>query len=204
MFTLDDPQEVLEFLVEPIQAVRAALDHGVSWATAMLEGRPHDPHMWAHLVRYEARNRLGSGTASWSVRPLANSGIEIASTPLVMRAMKSHEGGPPPPGHSRTRRAFWSQQPWQGTLALSWDGIREPTAGANLILGWMRAADGGVDLALAKPIATWKYKGQPRLAWSRPVEFDDEDVPRFVVADETVDVEPRFELDELSPEGEAS
>lgn len=118
-----------------------------------------------------------------------------------MRTMKTQGGDPPSPGHSRTRRAFWAQQTeGQKSLELEWGDIREPADGANLILGWTPSLDGSVELALAKPIATWKYKGQPRLAWSRPVEFDSDDIPHFLVADEDVDVEPKYDLGELGPE----
>lgn len=79
MITLDDPDDALGFLAEPIQAIRAALDHGVSWAATVLERRPRDPHMWAHLVRFEARNELGNGGGTWRVRRLANSGIEVVA-----------------------------------------------------------------------------------------------------------------------------
>jgi hypothetical protein len=86
-------------------------------------------------------------------------------------------------------------------LALDWGGIPEPVDGANLILGWDLDADRGVALSLAKPVATWRYRGQPRLAWSQPVEFDLDDVPHFVVGDEDVDIAPKFDLDELGERG---
>lgn len=203
MITLDDPDAVLASLAEPIRAIRRALDHGISWATTVLDGIPRDPHMWAHLVRFEARNELGDGAESWRVRPLANSGIEVVSTPLVMRTMKAQDGGPPSPGHSLARRAYWAQDARQRSLGLDWGGIQEPGDGANLVLGWTPGVDGGVELALAKPIATWKYKGQPKLAWSQPVEFDTDDVPHFIVAEEDVEVEPKFDLGELGPDGVA-
>jgi hypothetical protein len=60
MFTLDEPDDVLRFLASPIRAVREALDHGVSWADIILDGMPRDPHMWAHAVRFAAREQLGA------------------------------------------------------------------------------------------------------------------------------------------------
>jgi hypothetical protein len=194
MFTLDEPDDVLRFLASPIRAVREALDHGVSWADIILDGMPRDPHMWAHAVRFAAREQLGAGSDAWTVRDLANSGIEVVASPVVMRTMKAQAGGPPSPGHSRTRRAYWMQQ---GTLALDWDGTREPVTGANLLLDWSLGSAREVFLSLSKPVSVWKYRGQPRVAWRRPVEFDDANVPHFVVSDESVDVEPKFDLTEF-------
>jgi hypothetical protein len=194
MFTLDGPENILSFLSGPIKAVRAAMEHGVSWADAVLEGQPRDSYMWAHLVRYAARNELGDGTDAWLVRRLANSGIEVVTTPLVMRTMKAQDGGPPSPGHSFARRAYWMQQ---GSLGLDWGGIQEPRSGANLILDWSSGLDHAVQLCLSKPVSTWKYKGQPKLAWSLPVEFGMDDVPHFAPSEESVDVEPKFDLDEF-------
>jgi hypothetical protein len=198
MVTLDGSNDVLTFLADPIRAVRAALDHGMSWADTVLDARPRDPHMWAHLVRYEARNELGDGAADWTVSRLLNSGIEIVRAPLVMRTMKAQDGGPPSPGHSRNRNAYWTQQ---GSLGLDWAGIKEPEFGANLILDWATDADRTLQLCLSKPIGIWKYRSQPKLAWSLPVEFDADDVPGFVISEESVEVEPKFDLDELGADG---
>ncbi len=44
-FTLDDPEEVLEYVREPLSAVREALDDGISYADSVLKGDlPYDAH----------------------------------------------------------------------------------------------------------------------------------------------------------------
>jgi hypothetical protein len=72
--------------------------------------------------------------------------------------------------------------------------------GANLILDWTATVEREILLALSKPIGVWKYRAAPKIEWRLPVVLAHEDELRFEATEETVDVEPRFNLDELNEE----
>jgi hypothetical protein len=196
---LDDPESILDFLANPLRAVRDALDDGISFADTVLGGLKFDPHFWAHAVRYRAACNLACGQPlDWRItRPLPNSGIEIARDPIVFRTFKTHENVPPPPGTDRARRAFWTQRPVVVlSLPLQWGKVEVPVNGPNLLLDWNVDEERNLRLALSKPIGTWGYQGTPRLEWRRLVIFGSDDEPRFPGGDEDVEVE--LDLSEIT------
>lgn len=204
MFTLlDDPEQALQHLRKPLAALRDSLEHGASFATSTMEGHADDPYLWAHLTRYEARNDLATKTEDgWSIgRRLANSGIEIVSEPLVVRALKTQGSTTPHPGRNAARINFWTQAVTQLRLPLRF-GNREMPQSANLIVDWSIGHDNDILLALAKPVGTWRYRGNPKLAWRKPVVFDASDEPSFVPASEDVEVLVEYDQDELKGERE--
>jgi hypothetical protein len=197
MFTpnLDEPQDVLKFLADPLRAVYEGLDHGVSFAELTLAGLPPNTHLWAHLVRYQARHYLkGLGPQPWDLAELANSGIQLSCGAIEIRALKRLGDGPPHPGVSGARRDFYGQQ----YLPLAWGDMTTPTTGANLILDWNVDAGHHLTLALSKPIGVWRYRGQPQLAWRCWVPFGDDGHPGFVPADGPL--EPDLDLSEFDNE----
>ncbi len=196
--TGDEPDEILSFLSDGIPALRGALEDGVSFADGVMDGNPGDPHLWANLVRYRARMKLEDYEArGWSLgRRLRNSGIEIVKGPMVMRALKSQEGAPPPPGASRARRSYWMQQ-----LVLPFgENDDGPATGANLVVDWALGGGREILLTLSKPVGVWKYRGAPKLEWRLPVVFVDDAELSFQPSDEDVAVEPAFDLAELDEE----
>ena len=162
MFThnLDEPEDLLSYLAEPIRALHEGLDKGVSLADGKMSDLPEDRILWAHLVRLGARMHLGTlEPEEWKLgRDLPNAGIELVRGPIVFRALKSQQGDPPHPGWSRSRKQFWSQQ---GTLPLVVNGVVMPQ-GANLILDWHVSQAREVLVALSKPVGVWKYRGAPK------------------------------------------
>lgn len=200
MLKLDDPDEVLAYLSEPIHAVYDGLDHGLSLAASKLADVPHDPWMYAHWVRFGARLYLEEITSTdWRLRrELPNSGIEIARGPIIFRVFKSREGEPPHPGPSEARRGYWQQE--QLRLPLIVDGVEFPNA-ANLIIDWDVGIDEEIKLALSKPSGIWHYRGQPKLEWRRRIFFESGQDLRFVPADEDISVQPKLEIEELNGEG---
>jgi hypothetical protein len=198
-----DPEAVLAYLSDPIQAIWIALDDGVSFADTTLTQLRSDAWMWAHLVRYRAAALLEKSTdSSWRFCWKRHSGIEVAKGPFVMRAFKTQEGGPPAPGRNRARRQFWTQ-PRQLAFPI-WGDVLEIQEGANLILDWTATDEREVLLALSRPAGIWDYKADPILEWRRPIEFDLDNEPSFVGGgEEDVDVYVELDLDEIDAEGDA-
>jgi hypothetical protein len=199
MFTpdLDQPEDVLKFLTDPLRSIYEGLDDGVSFAELTLAQLPRDAHLWSHLVRYQACHYLvGLGSKPWNLAKLANSGMQISYGPIQVRVLKRLSDGPPHPGVSGARRDFYGQQ----YLPLSWGDLTTPASGANLIVDWNADAAHHVTLALSKPIGTWKYQGQPKLAWRCWVPFDDNGQPGFMPADGPSGIEPDLDLGELEDE----
>lgn len=199
MVTLEDPDSVLAYLAEPLQAAYECLDDGVSFADGILDGLAHDPHFWANAVRYHARHRLAEmNPRGWQLgRELKNCGIEIRKDPLVFRVLKAQDGGPPHPGLSVSRRRFFSQRTEQMVIPLEVGGVRIPAV-TNLILDWTIGERRSLNLALCKPLGLWRYQGTPKLEWRRHVAFPSGgDRPRFVAPEEEFEIEPRYDLEEL-------
>lgn len=233
---LRDPDDVLGYMARPLRAVRDALEHGIAYADAAhldvgpdgerqremlskLDGatrtlreaqyRSNYRHLWAHAARFEANIQLDEATQiGWRRgRRLPNSGIEVARDPLVARVLKSRDGCPPAPGHSRSRRKYWQQAgryhqmglpfPWLPE-ADSADWLVMPSDGANLIIDWDADRSRQLLLGLSKPNGVWHYRGQPDLEWRRIVEFTEDDEPRFVATDEDVAVGWQADQDEIA------
>jgi hypothetical protein len=197
-----DPEAVLNFLREPVEGARNALDDGVSFADTTLHGQPPDAHLWAHLVRYRARLVLDGLKTDWGLRVKANSGFEIVHGPFVVRTLKAQDAGPPHPGKSVLKRSFYSQSQ-QIALNLGGGTGEPPVQGANLILDWNTDDQRNLLVALSKPKGVWAYRGQPDLEWRRVVRFDPGGGPRFEPMEEDVIVEPIFDLSEVEEDGSA-
>jgi Zn-dependent peptidase ImmA (M78 family)/DNA-binding XRE family transcriptional regulator len=63
---------------------------------------------------------------------------------------------------------------------IPFDDLADVPIGANLILDWTIGSNRIVLMALSKPAGVWLYKGQPKIEWRKPIEFDDDNTPRFV------------------------
>jgi len=195
METIDpsDPGTFRAYLADALKATKLALDDGVSWAEAVLHDRQFDPWLWAHMVRYHARGRLNEpAVRDWTLTPgIAHSGIEITKGPLSLRVLKSLRDGPPNPGHSSSRRAFYQQ-----CLQLDFDGASVPSTGGNLILDWtVDRRNLALTLGLSKPAGAWPYGGHPDVDWRLMVSFDD-DFPTFTSSDEPLDLDPSEEIED--------
>ncbi len=170
MFTIDleEPEQVLEYLGPMLHDVYEAIDHGVSLAESKMSDLSPDAFLWAHMVRFGARQWLDRTEATdWEQgRNLANSGIELRRTPLVVRVVKALDGGPPHPGVSGRKRAFWMQQ--NERLPLAFGKVAMPKV-CNFLLDWNVGASQDIELALSKPNGEWRFKDNPRLAWRRQV-----------------------------------
>ena len=188
------PDEVLQWLSDPIRAIRDGLDHGVSLADTIMEDLPFEPHLRAHLTRLGALMHLGDITSDrWSLgRKLPLSGIEVSCEPFTLRVLRSQHGNPPHPGRSQARQRYWCQLP---LFSEQWT----MSAGANLILDWSLAEDQSIALALSKPTAIWPYRGAPRLEWRRAVVDDADAGLKFIPAEDGTDVS--FDLTELEERG---
>jgi hypothetical protein len=203
---LNDAVDALAYLEAPLRAVQQALDDGVSFADGVLDKLPSDSHYWAHCVRYHACNRLASAPADgWRWARLANSGMLVARDPLVVRVFKSQFDGPPNPGHSVARNRFWRQEGASVQLplpGLTWGGdVPEPLT-THLILDWDIDGAKRIVLALSKPHGSWKFTGQPKLVWRRPVIITEEELRFSPAVEDDVLVQPRFEELEADEPGQ--
>ena len=165
---LENPDQLHAFLSDVLLAVYRALDHGVSFAERILDGRKKEPHTYAGLIRYEARIRLeGEESNEWSVnRKLTNCGIQIACGPVVLRVRMSKQGNLPHPGRSHALQEFYEQVP----LALDIDGIRM-TSSANLILVYTIDSKQQLALFLCKPRGGSESDGKSGWHWKRRVKI---------------------------------
>lgn len=186
----DEPEHVARFLADGIGATWRAFDKGRALADEFFEDdhRAFDPHLWAHIVRYEAVLSLASesGPRDWELHPYHHSGIEFRKEPFCVRVYKAAGDDPQNPGHSRARRHFFQQL---GMLNLF--STQEPQ---NLILMW-RVREGDLELGLCKPKGVWRFKGVPKLEWQQMVTFDPLAGLSFPTADDE-DVQVALRLDE--------
>jgi hypothetical protein len=188
----DEPEHIARFLTEPIAATWRGFDRGRAVADeffAAQEDREYDPHLWAHLARYEAvlslrreHSDIRASDRQWDLRLPHHSGIEIVKDPFRIRVCKAVGDSPQNPGRNRSRKEFFQQ--------LGFSLFAQ--TGANLILYWRVRSD-ELDLGLCKPKGLWRFRGQPKLEWRCPVHFDPLAGLTFPTADEDVDV---FRLDE--------
>jgi hypothetical protein len=163
-----EPEHIARYLAEPIAAAWRCFDRGTGAADeffAAEEHRSDDPHMAAQIARYEARLSLERDAvgAEWELLKLANGGIHIALAPFEVRVLKAYGAGPPNPGKSHARREFYQQ------FAFS---LFSTLDSANLILYWMVRPKNQLLLGLCKPKGVWRFKGQPKLEWRRPLKYD--------------------------------
>lgn len=163
----DEPEHIARYLWEPIAATWRAFDRGRATADDFFAaggGRPHDPHLHAHLVRYGAvlSLKLEPESPDWTLRLRHHSGIEVVKEPFKFKVCKAIGDGPQAPGRNKARRQFFQQ------LNLS---LFSGASGANLILYW-RVMNGDLDLGLCKPKGLWPFKGQPQLEWQQPINLD--------------------------------
>ena len=190
---LENPDELHAFLSDVLLAVYHALDHGVSFAERILDGRKKEPHTYAGLIRYEARSRLErEESGEWSVnRKLTNCGIQITCGPVVLRVRMSKQGNLPHPGRSHALQEFYEQVP----LALDIDGIRM-TSTANLILVYTIDSKQQLALFLCKPrggseadgISGWHWKRRVKIRPDEGIVFEPSDTEEFDFGDMEEDV----------------
>jgi len=200
---LPDPEEILVALTEPTQVLVGGLDDGVSFADLTMDSQPPDPHVWAMLVRYRACNVITPKAKGkpWTFRKLTNCGLEFQVGPYQVRALRTLDDNPPNPGRNNARRQFYRQY-HQYHLPLN--GLTSPAIGANVILDWTTGDKRAILMALSKPIGAWPYKGQPKIEWRKPIEFDNDNTPRFVGStDDGINLPPKYDEDELGEGGEA-
>lgn len=205
---LDRPEDVLAYLSQPIRDLSLALDDGISYADTVLATlfetpAEWDPYYWAHAARVRAYQLLSSmNSVDWAIgRRLPNSGIELVRGPIILRALKSLRDGPPNPGHSYARRAFFRQQelqePLQLVLGLRFGDVKLPS-GPNLVIDWTVGEARRLVLHLSKPIGLWDYRGTPHLAWRLPVQIGGDGEPSFVPAAEDIDLDIAIDPAELA------
>lgn len=189
MFTSSNlgPEQALDLLRAPLVSYRRALDSAVSFADTTMRELPSCPYTWSALVRYwtwqEIRQENQANNNDWRGRRLANNGLEITMQAHTFRPFKSINAGPPAPGHSSTKRDYYSQYR-QAAFELPEVMSAE---GANLIVDWTVRADRHPLLALSKPKGFWKYRGTPKLEWRVIVHFGGDDggqTLRFAPSDE--------------------
>lgn len=196
----EGPEAIARWLAEPIAATWQAFDIGRTAADeffAAEDRRAYDPHMWAHIARYEASLSIRAAEKDgWMVRPIHHSGIEFTQGPYTVRVCKAVPGGPQSPGRNFARRQFFQQ--------LSLPSFYGRVAPANLILYW-RVREGALELGLCKPKGVWRFRGQPRLEWRCPVQYDPLAGLSFpVTPEDDLDVGFRFDEDDLGEEGLAT
>lgn len=164
----DEPGHLAQHLVAPIAATWRAFDRGRTAADEFFasdEHRAHDPHLWAHIARYEAVLSLQaeSGPRDWDLKIVHHSGIELKMDGFRIKVGKAAGDGPQNPGRNRARTYFYQQL---GLFTSLLGGDR-----ANLILYW-RVRNGELELGLCKPKGHWNFKSQPKLEWRQPVFYD--------------------------------
>lgn len=189
----DEPQHVGRHLAGPIAAVWRGLDKGRAAADEFFdpevhEHRKHDPHMWAHIVRYEAVLSLRAEAVEqdWELHLPHHSGIEVRQDGFRVKVCKAIRDDPQSPGRNRSRKQFFQQM----NLSLFGGGA------SNLFLVW-QVLDDELNLALCKPRALWKFNTPAILEWRVPVHYDPLAGLTFDAgSDEDVDVSLRFDVEE--------
>jgi hypothetical protein len=191
-----------------VDPTRDAIEEGLSRLDAALKalgvGRG-DPWLDAHLVRAVARKRLETAAPStgwpWSVdSAVANSGIHLSTLGANVRVARGDVLRVPAPGHSRTRRAFWSQG---AAVQLSMFGDVDAASGRlNLLLLWKPCADGSVVLTVAVPAGVWPFHGREKLIGCIPIEDVVVDGVFEVPADDGDDLVAELHEDELGEDGQ--
>jgi hypothetical protein len=176
----DEPAHVAKYLSGAIVVAWQAFDRGRVAADdffAAEDRREFNPHLWAHIARYEAVLSLKAESEphEWDLRLAHHSSIEIRQDGFRVRVGKAAGDGPQNPGRNLERKRFFQQFGLLGPLFAS-DRM-------NLILYW-RVVRGELDLGLCKPKGLWSFKGQPKLEWRQPVRYDPYAGLSFPTADE--------------------
>src|SRR5450759_2067535 len=189
-----DQNEILAQLEEPIRSLQDALEHGVILSDGVIAECPYDydSMLDAHLIRFGACGHLRSiEPQGWMFRFLHHSGIEAHKEPYAIRVTKSYKNVVPHPGKNLARIEYWSQQ--QPGLF--------PNA-ISLLLDWDLDLDREVVLHLSKPAAAWRMGEKPVLEWRHRIAVEVAHDLAFIPADEDVEVESMFDLDDLREEQE--
>jgi len=163
----DDPQAIAKALAKPIEAIWKAFDRGRAGADEFFaadDRRMMDPHLWAHLARYEAvlslKEEPKSESYDWAFPH--HSGIKLIAEPYRVLVCKAAGDDPQSPGRNRSRKEFFQQ--------LSMTLFGGPRT-ANLVL-WWRVRKGALELALCKPKGLWRFRESAKLEWQVPIEYD--------------------------------
>lgn len=206
-----DPAGILALLAEPAKELLVGLDDGVSFADLTMDRQPHDPYIWAILVRYRACNVIApkAKKRAWSFRQLANCGLEFQHGPYRVRVLRSLDDNPPHPGRSTARQRFYKQDDqYQMSIFDLIDTMPDGTEtndasiGANLIIDWTIGENREILMALSKTEGVWPYKGEPTIEWRKPIKFDDNNTPGFEGTDDTDIETPRWDENEFDKEEE--
>ncbi|MDP8962056.1 MAG: hypothetical protein M3N32_10645 [Actinomycetota bacterium] len=188
----EEPEHIAQYLAGPVAATWRALDRGRGAADEFFaeERREFDPHMWAHIVRYEARLSLAkeTGPRDWDLRLFHHSGIRLLKDPFEVHVCKAANDAPQNPGRNPARQRFFQQL----GLTLFYGEV-----GANLILYWL-VRKGALELGLCRPHGLWDFKGTPKLEWRTTIKLDPLAGLTFAAAEEDdIDVPLRLEEPDL-------
>ncbi len=206
---LRDPDHVLQYLSSLLRVVHAGLDSGISLADQWFGSMKYeyDSMLWCFIVRYGADCYMRDlpPADDWEIgRELPMRGIQVYRLPLVVRVLKAQGDGPPPPGPSHRRQAYYSQQ-WQ--LPGPWETVEVlMPEGPNHILDWSVNADRTkIALHLSRPNGVWRRREDQKLDWRREVIVGADDTPRFIGTEERdIEIGAVIEETELGTGSEAT
>lgn len=192
MFTPEDDSNeataTAQQLADHLTRLGAALDHGRSVADAYFDTVPHDPHLWAHLVRFHAVHHLEQrGAMNDGFRKLSHSGLEIHYAGHRVRICKAIADGPQSPGRSKARREFFQQ------MTLNVGALQR----LNLLLYWLVNSDGQLQMVLCKPKGLWRFLGTPKVEWRQPITYTASSIT-FTPADDD-DLNITYRVDPTEP-----
>ncbi len=179
------PQQLKSFVAPVAGVVREALDDGLALLPKMLGLARIQPDPWydAHVVRRIARDRIEEAAAlaeGWSIdTSVANSGIHLAVPAGSIRVAHGDVARVPGPGHSDTRRQFYSQGSFD--LFAGSESTSSLTQPVNMLLLWI-PSDEGVALTVAVPSGVWSFGGTARLC--AVATLDDEISGEFDAGDD--------------------
>ena len=142
------PVDLLSSLAEPLALISEALAHGADEGVKYHEAHRHptiDPWLYSHIARNEARHYLKNGgikELGFDVADLAMSGIYLRRHDVHLRVLKmgytlssrgQNEHVVPGPGHSQSRREYFSQPTLMQSDELLSLGVARPL---KLVVLW--------------------------------------------------------------------
>ena len=152
----NNPDTILAFLCDEVQAIHDALDHGASEADGyfLSRGEPlDDQQFWSYLVRRNACKWLDQARGRTFERVhLSLAGIHIVRDGIHIRVFKSRDGNAPRPGSS-TSQDYYSQ------ISLL------PEEVTNLIFDWQTDSERNLTCYLSQPMGTIGVSRTPLLVW---------------------------------------
>lgn len=141
-----------------------------------------DPWYDAHTARRVARADLEGlqeqgELAAYLDPAVANSGIHLSRPGLHVHVRRGGMLSVPAPGHSFTKRVFYTQR-----IPTLWDDPSDELVELNALLLWAARSDGSVELNLVVPAGPWPYGSKPKLLAFMTVL--DDDAGEFEVVDD--------------------